>query len=101
MRPDRIAPYVVLGLCAAGVVALLLAAALHRSDNAFSLAVSPQQALPVRPGYPVCQRSIEVENPFDRLKFPLGTYKRPGPRVDVVVRRGGAAIGHAVLLAGY
>ena len=81
----RSARLVVLGVAVAGVVALVLVAALQRDSLAFTLGVS--RATPVArvgPGQEVCQRPIDVPagGAFDRVA--LGV--RPASPVRVSVR---------------
>lgn len=101
MRPERSAQIAVLGLCAAVVVALAVGAAGDRSDAAFSLGVGPQQALAITASTPLCQDSILVPADFDSVQLALGTYKRPGPPLEVVVNRAGRDVASGVLAPGY
>jgi hypothetical protein len=76
-------------LCALFVAGALIVAALNRDDFAFTLGVTP--AMPVvtlDPGQQACQTGIVVPPAagFDRVRFALGTFHRPGPAVSIVVR---------------
>jgi hypothetical protein len=85
------APLLLLGLCAAGAVALVLAAGADERRLAFALNVRPERPVAVAaPGQEACQRGIESSAPFQSVGLLLGTYARPGPPLDVTARRTGA-----------
>lgn len=88
----------------AGVLGLLVAAATDERHLAFSLAVRPSQpGILIQPGQQVCQRGIDVEQPFDSVSLLLATYFQPGPRLELRVTddRGGRPLASGVLPDGY
>jgi hypothetical protein len=94
---------------AAGALAalvLLAWALLADTPRAFTLGVTNGLvAAELQPGQQACQAPIAVpeDGGFDRVKFSLGTYKRPGPAMDVTVlpAAGGASLRNGRLPAGY
>jgi len=89
-----------------GLLVVLLAAVLIRPSLAFTLGVTNDGvAVAVPPGHSVCQRPIAVppHGSFDRVRFSLGTYFRPGPpiRLRVLDDTGGQVLGSALLRGGY
>ena len=86
---------VLAGLCGAALVATIALGLLRSSTLVYSLGVAP--AVPVaglRPGQQACQGAVIVPNgtAFDRVRIALGTYRRPGPEVEVVVRRAASRV---------
>jgi hypothetical protein len=101
----RSARLVVLGIAVAGVVGLVLVAALQRDSLAFTLGV-PRATLVanVGPGREVCQRPIDVPagGAFDRVALGVGTYGRSGSPLQVTVRSvGGSTLATGTLAGGY
>jgi hypothetical protein len=87
-----------------GVLGLLVAAVTDKRHLAFSLAVRPSQpGILIQAGQQVCQRGIDVEEPFDSVSLLLATYFQPGPRLELRVTddRGGRALASGVLPDGY
>ena len=87
-----------------GVLGLFLAALTDQRHLAFSLAVRPSQpGILLQAGQEVCQRGIDVEQPFDSVSLLLATYFQPGPRLEVRVTddRGGRVLASGVLPDGY
>jgi hypothetical protein len=83
----RRAVVVLLGTCAAGVVALALTASADERRLAFNLNVQPERPVAVLPaGGSACQRLIATPARFDVVEVLLGTYARPGPPLTIVVR---------------
>jgi hypothetical protein len=87
-----------------GVLGLLVAAVTDKRHLAFSLAVRPSQpGILIQPGQSICQRGIDVEQPFDSVSLLLATYFQPGPRLDMRVTdsRSGRLLAAGVLPDGY
>jgi hypothetical protein len=95
------------GLCAIGLLAVLVLAATRQEPQAFSLGVPPgAPVVALQPGQTACQTPVAIPDrdaAFDRVAVVLGTYNRRGPavRVTVAPARGGAPIGRGTLAAGY
>jgi hypothetical protein len=72
---------------------------------AFTLGVTDAGPLvKLGPGETACQRPISVPagGAFDRIAFTLGTYRRPGPPVEVTVRdAGGRVVASGHVAGGY
>jgi hypothetical protein len=87
------------------VGALAVAATARRTNLAFTLGVNSTAAVvKLGHGQEVCQLPIDVPRggSFDRVTFKAGTFRRPGPRLDVTVRdAGGRALARGTLRAGY
>jgi hypothetical protein len=99
-------PAVIVAVLLAVVVLGVAAAGLHRDPLAFTLGVVPGAAVAtLQPGDELCQQPIAVPPGagFDRVRFVLGTFGRPGPRVNVTVRdaRTDTVLGRGRLPAGY
>lgn len=97
---------VLAGLCGAALVAVIALGLLRSSTLVYSLGVA--RAVPVaalRPGQQACQGAIILPDgaAFDRVRIALGTNRRPGPALEVVVRRaaGRAPISRGQLAGGY
>ena len=92
-------------LAALAVLALAASATLRGERLAFTLGVtSGGPVAVVEPGSRVCQRDVIVPQGggFDRVRLSLGTYQRPGPPVDLIVRdAGGATLARGALRGGY
>jgi hypothetical protein len=86
-----------------GVVGLLVAAVTDKRHLAFSLAVRPSQpGILIQAGQEVCQRGIDVEQPFDSVSLLLATYFEPGPRLEMRVSDpSGRLLSWGVLPDGY
>jgi hypothetical protein len=92
---------------ALGVLAialLCLTASLATRTQSFSLGVTPSSPVAeLRAHETLCQGPIDVVDHFERVTLTLGTFRRPGPPLDVRVRdaatRKVLATGH--LAAGY
>lgn len=87
-----------------GVLGLLVVAATNERHLAFSLAVrASQPGILIQPGQTVCQRGIDVEEPFDSVTLLLATYFQPGPRLEMRVTdsRSGRLLAAGVLPDGY
>jgi hypothetical protein len=87
-----------------GVLGLLVAAVTDKRHLAFSLAVRPSQpGILIQAGQEICQRDIDVEEPFDEVSLLLATYFQPGPRLDLRVTdtRTGRLLSAGVLPDGY
>jgi hypothetical protein len=85
----RRAVLVALGVLAAGLVGLVLAAVLHRTPRAFTLGVpSSAPVAAVSGGQTVCQQPIDVPAgaAFDRVTAIVGTYHKPGSPLELTVR---------------
>jgi hypothetical protein len=60
-------------------------------DIAFTLSVTPDLvAAELEPGDTTCQNPVAVAEAFDGVRFQVGTYHRPGPPLEVMVRRRGS-----------
>jgi hypothetical protein len=103
MRSGR----VLLAACAAGIGLLAAVAVTDRNTLAFTLGViNARVAADLRPGQEACQAPVAVPDDdaaFDRVVFSLGTHRRPGPALEVVVSslEGGRVLGRGQLAAGY
>jgi hypothetical protein len=86
-----------------GVLGLLVAAVTDQRHLAFSLAVRPSQpGVLLQAGQEVCQRGIDVEEPFDSVSLLLATYFKPGPRLQMrVLGPGGRVLSAGTLPDGY
>ena len=88
----------------AGLLGLLVVAVTDKRHLAFSLAVRPSQpGILLQPHQFVCQRGIDVEQPFDSVSLLLATYFQPGPRLALSVTedRTGRRLATGVLPDGY
>jgi hypothetical protein len=87
------------------VLVLALTLALRSNGLAFTLGVSNGGAVaPLRPGQQACQGVIVVpeEGTFDRVRFSVGTFFRPGPPLAVTVKEDqGRVLGRGRLPGGY
>jgi hypothetical protein len=84
-----------------GVVGLLAVAALDERRLAFTLGVQPAQvAVVLQPGDIACQGPIDVPADADSVKFEVGTFGAPGPRLEVLTPRGEAG-GRGSVPGGY
>lgn len=103
MRDARRAALIVLGVAfVLGVVGLLAAAALDERRLAFTLGVQATQVAAVlEPGDAACQGPIDVSADARSVKFPVGTFRAPGPELQVLTRTAGGIAGRASVLAGY
>ena len=95
-----------LGLCLAGVLALVVLAGARETQLAFTIGVTPagpQRA--IEPGQTGCQGTIDVPEggAFDAVEVALGTYGRPGPALAATIREqpGGAVLESGRLAGGY
>jgi hypothetical protein len=85
-RPRRTAAFVIAGLVAAGLVAVLIAGASLKSDAVASVGVPPTYPVaPILPGARACQSPMGVTESFDRVHFNVGTFGRPGPPLTVSI----------------
>ena len=87
-----------------GVLGLLVVAVTNQRHLAFSLAVrASQPGILIQPGQSICQRAIDVEQPFDSVTLLLATYFQPGPRLEMRVTdsRSGRVLATGVLPDGY
>jgi hypothetical protein len=98
---------VLLGVIAAGLLGLVVFTLTQERTLAFTLGV-PKGApvAPLRPGEVVCQAPIAVPDAaaaFDRVAFQIGTYRRPGPPLEVTVEpaAGGRPVARGQLASGY
>jgi hypothetical protein len=84
----------VIALLATACVGILAAAFVGARDSrelAFTLGVVPAAvAAELAPGQTVCQAPVNVPTDFDRVRFQVGTYRRPGPPMRVAVRSAGS-----------
>ena len=86
----RRALLVLLGVCATGAGALVLAAAADERRTAFAPVPRSVAVVAVTaPGQTVCQREVDVPAAFDGVETSVGTGGVPSPPVDVEVRRSG------------
>jgi hypothetical protein len=96
---------ILLGVVAAGVLALALGALLGRTSLAFTLGVQPGgPVIPVAPGQTACQAPIDVPSDaaFDQVAVPVGTYFKPGsPLVVTVADAGNRVVARGRLAGGY
>lgn len=95
-----------IGAGALAALVLVAGALLADTPRAFTLGVTNGLvAAELRPGQQACQAPITVpdDGGFDRVRFSLGTYKRPGQAVDLTVlpAGGGAPLARGGLPAGY
>jgi hypothetical protein len=90
---------------AAGLLVLIGVGLTDRSDEAFTLGVrSAGVAAELRPGSRACEERIEVPEDFSSVELQIGTYRRPGPPLEVSVRERTAAgpeLGRGSLDGGY
>ncbi len=71
-----------------GVAIIAIVAATDDRDVAFTLGVKPDLvAAELAPGGVVCQTPVAVAETFEAVRFQVGTYRRPGPELEVFVRR--------------
>lgn len=85
-----------------GVAGLLLAAALDDRRLAFTLGVQPTQVAAVlQRGDTACQGPIDVPADARSLRFPVGTFRAPGPQLEVSVRTTAGIAGVDTIPAGY
>ena len=83
----RHAVIALLGVVAVGMVGLVALALSDERRTAFTLGVAPGGVAAVlTPGDEVCQSPVRVADAFNIVKFPVGTYMRPGAPLDVTVR---------------
>lgn len=97
---------VLLAVCAAGLVATLVAGLARQTPRGFTIGVPvATPAVPLKARHPVCQRPIAVPagGAFDRVRLVLGTFARPrGPRVELTVRAAsGPVLARGAVAAGY
>jgi hypothetical protein len=88
----------------AGIVALLVATLTDGRDLAFSHGVAPLQvAVTMQPGERACQTPFVSKQAFNALRFQVGTYRRPGPPLEVTLHEvpGRAVTATGALPAGY
>jgi hypothetical protein len=89
---------------ALGVAAVAAVAARDERDLAFTLGVAPALvAAEIRPGGEACQRPVAVAHDISGVRMQLGTYERPGPPIEAVVRpvAGGRPLAAGRLAGGY
>jgi hypothetical protein len=98
---------VLLGVIGAGLLGLAVFTFAQGRTLAFTLGV-PKGApvAPLRPNDVVCQGPLAVPDDaaaFDGVAFQTGTYRRPGPPLEVTVEpaTGGRPIARGALAAGY
>ncbi|WCB96583.1 hypothetical protein DSM104299_05347 [Baekduia alba] len=89
-----------------GVLAFALIVTLRQTPKAFTVGVqSGGVAVSPRAGQTACQAPLDVPRggAFDRVRLKLGTYRKAGPPLDVLVRRGirGPVLAHGTLPGGY
>jgi hypothetical protein len=93
------------GVVVAGVVALVIVQLSQSTKLAFTIGAAPQAAIAkLGPRQQICQRSINVppHGDFDRVALQIGTNRRAGSKLDVVVlRHGGRELGRGTLPPGY
>jgi hypothetical protein len=95
---------VLLGVVAAGVLALAVGAMLDRTTLAFTLGVQPGgPVVPLAPGQTACQEPIDVpaNAAFDQVTVPVGTYFKPGSALAATVLGGGRTLARGRLAGGY
>jgi hypothetical protein len=103
----RKAILLLVALGVAGVLVLLVMGATSERREAFTLGVTAAGAVAeLDGGEEVCQGPIRVPDSsahFDAVRLVLGTYRKPGPAVDVTLEpeRGGAPLARAHVDAGY
>jgi hypothetical protein len=101
----RSARLLLVALCAAGTLLVVALALTRHTTLAFTLGVTNVAPLvKVEHGQTACQRPISVPagGAFDRIAFTLGTFRRPGPPIDVTVRDpGGRVLARGRLAGGY
>jgi hypothetical protein len=94
-----------LGLCAAVVVALALIVVVQQRDLAFTLGVPDNAPVgELNRSQVACQRPVAIPDSaaeFDRMSVKLGTYGKPGPPVEAVIRSGARQVARARLAGGY
>jgi len=87
-----------LGLCLAGVLVVVIAAASSERPEAFSLGVTPAGGVAkLEAGDRVCQGAISIPDDaadFDRVVVALGTYQRRGSELALTIVTTGA--GHTI-----
>jgi hypothetical protein len=98
----RTALMVFAGAFALGVAGLLLVAALDERRLAFTLGVQPTQIVAVvQPGQTACQAPIDVPADARSVELPVGTFRAPGPQLEVLVRTAAGVAGRDTVPAGY
>ena len=101
----RRARLLLVALCAAGTLLVMVLALTRETSLAFTLGV--RNAAPIvtlKPGESACQRPISVPGGagFDRIAVTLGTFRRPGPPLDISVRaENGRVLSRGHLAGGY
>jgi hypothetical protein len=99
----RVVVIAFLGTACLGVLALVLVGARDKRELAFTLGVLPATvAAELDPGETACQTPVNVPTEFDGVRFQVGTYRRPGPPLSVVIRSAsGRPLAGGRLPAGY
>lgn len=98
---------VLLGACLAGLVALAVVAVTQRTPDGFSLGVpAGVVAAELQPGQQACQSPVAIPDAdarFELVVVQLGTYKLPGPPVEVTLGPAGTGktLARGTLLGGY
>jgi hypothetical protein len=103
---------IIVALACIALAGLAAAAATGDRAQAFTLGVARSTATELKPRKTVCQTPVTVpgDAAFDGVTLAIGTERRPGPRLDVVVRevaaddpsaRTGAALARGSLAGGY
>lgn len=101
----RRATFLVVGVLAAGVIALVVSALTRDTTRAFTLGVSASSPIaPLKPRATVCQTPIDVAAGagFDIVTMRIGTFGRPGsPLVVGVVDTSGRVVASGRIPGGY
>ena len=85
-----------------GAAGLLVAAGIDDRRLAFTLGVqSTQVATVLQPGSTACQGPIAVPADARSVRFPVGTFGAPGPRLEVFTQTAGVAAARSSVAAGY
>lgn len=91
MRSAAVLGFLVAAIAGLGVAAVVAAG--DDRDLAFTLSVKPDLvAAEIPPGGVACQTPVVLAEEFQGVRFQVGTYHRPGPPLEVFVRRPGSAL---------
>lgn len=95
---------IVLTTIGIGAMAFAIVALTRGGPVTFSLGVPTNgPVVTLAAGEAFCQEEIMPPGGglFDRVEMLLGTFRRPGPPIEVTVRRGGRTLARGTLTAGY
>jgi hypothetical protein len=100
-RAAAIAFAVALGV---GLCALLIGGATTQSQNVATLGVlGVYPVAPIAAGQEACQSDIGLSEPVETVRFPIGTFAKPGPELEATVHpeHSGLVLGRGRIAAGW